>query len=72
MGCEEIQIRNFQGIQNLLSICFYVSSYLYEIGKEDAHDDYAILLAKIGGGKGKVTRHYILEGVKINTGEDKG
>ena len=69
LGWEEIQTRNFQGIQNLLSICFYVSSYLYEIGKEAAHDDYAILLAEIGGGKGKVTRHYILEGVKLILGK---
>jgi hypothetical protein len=69
LGWEEIQTRNFQGIQNLLSICFYVSSYLYEIGKEAAHDDYAILLAEIGGGKGKVTRYYILEGVKLILGK---
>ena len=41
------------------------SSYLYKIGKKAAHDDYVILLAEIGGGKGKVTRHYILEGVKL-------
>lgn len=69
LGWEEIQTRNFQGIQNLLSICFYISSYLYEVGKEAAHDDYAILLAEIGGGKGKVTRHYILEGVKLILGK---
>jgi len=69
LGWEEIQTRNFQGIQNLLSICFYVSSYLYEVGKEAAHDDYAILLAEIGGGKGKVTRYYILEGVKLVLGK---
>ena len=42
---------------------------MYEVGKEAAHDDYAILLAEIGGGKGKVTRHYILEGVKLILGK---
>ena len=48
---------------------FLSRHYLYEIGKEAAHDDYAILLAEIGGGKGKVTRHYILEGVKLILGK---
>lgn len=63
LGWEEIQIRDFNGIQNLLSLCFYVAAYLYEIGEEIAHDDFTVLLAKIGGGKGKVTRHYILKGI---------
>jgi len=64
LGWEDMQIKDFKGIQNLLSICFYISSYLYEIGEESAFDDYAILLAEIGGGKGVVSRHYILEGIK--------
>jgi hypothetical protein len=65
LGWEDMQIRDFKGIQNLLSICFYVSAYLYEIGDEVAYDDFSILLAKIGGGKGKVTRHYILKGIQM-------
>jgi hypothetical protein len=64
LGWEDIQIKDFKGMQNLLSMCFYISSYLYEIGEESAFDDYAILLAEIGGGKGVVSRHYILEGIK--------
>ena len=64
LGWEDMQLKDFKGIQNLLSMCFYVSSYLYEIGEESAFDDYAILLAEIGGGKGVVSRHYILEGIK--------
>lgn len=64
MGWEEIQIRDFKSIQQLLSLCFYVSSYLYEIGEEEAHDDCAVLLAEIGGGKGKVTRHFISKGIQ--------
>ena len=27
-------------------------------------DDYAILLARLGGGKGVVSKHYILQGIK--------
>ena len=58
------QIQEFKAIQRLLSICFYAASYLYEIGEEKAYDDYAILLAEIGGGKGKVTRHFIVRGIQ--------
>ncbi len=50
LGWENMQIKNFKGIQNLLAVCFYVASYLYEIGKEKAYDDYAIMLAKLGDG----------------------
>jgi hypothetical protein len=35
LGYESIQTRDFQGIQRLLSICFYISSYLYEMGREE-------------------------------------
>ena len=64
LGWEDIQIQDFKAIQKLLSICFYVASYLYEIGEEKAYDDYAILLAKMGGGKGKVTRHFMTQGIR--------
>ena len=64
LGWEEMQIKNFKGIQNLLAVCFYVASYLYEMGKEKAYDDYAILLAKLGDGKGKVTKHFIIKGIR--------
>ena len=64
LGWEEMQIQDFKAIQNLLAICFYVASYLYEIGEEKAYDDYAILLAELGGGKGEVTRHFITKGIR--------
>ena len=34
------------------------------MGKEKAYDDYAILLAKLGDGKGKVTKHFIIKGIR--------
>jgi len=64
MGWEEIQIQDFQSIQNLLSICFFLAAYLYEIKEQEVHDDFVILLAKIGGGKGVVSRHYIFQGIQ--------
>jgi hypothetical protein len=64
LGWEDIQLRNFLAIQRLLSFCFFVAAYLYKIGDQEVDDDYAILLARLGGGKGVVSKHYILQGIK--------
>lgn len=64
LGWEEIQVRNFLGIQRLLSFCFFIAAYLYKIGDQEVYDDYVILLARLGGGKGVVSKHYILQGIK--------
>jgi len=65
LGWEDMQIRDFKAIQSLLSLCFYVSAYLYEIGEKVTYDDFSIILADLGGGKGRVTRHYIFKGIQI-------
>jgi len=64
LGWEEMQSQDFQAIQNLLSACFFVAAYLYEIGEKEAYDDYTILLAEMGGGKGVVSRHFIMKGIQ--------
>ena len=64
LGWEDMQLRNFLGIQRLLSFCFFIAAYLYKIGDQEVHDDYVILLARLGGGKGVVSKHYILQGIK--------
>jgi len=64
LGWEDIQLRNFLAIKRLLSFCFFVAAYLYKIGDQEVDDDYAILLARLGGGKGVVSKHYILQGIK--------
>ena len=60
-----MQVHDYKAIENLISIAFYAASYLYEIGKEYAHDDYTVMLASLGDGKGKVTRHFILKGIHV-------
>jgi hypothetical protein len=65
LGWEETQIQNFKAIENLISLCFYVAAYLYEIGEESAYDDYAVMLSNIADGKGKVTRQFILKGIQV-------
>ena len=65
LGWEEMQIQDFQGIKNLLSVCFFIAAYLYDINEAIVQDNYVILLAKLGGGKGMVSRHYILKGIHM-------
>ena len=64
LGWEGMQLRNFLSVQKLLSFCFFIAAYLYKIGDQEVDDDYAILLARLGGGKGVVSKHYILQGIK--------
>lgn len=63
LGWEEIQLHNFQAIQNLLSIAFFVAAYLYEIEEQQTQDDFIVMLADLGEGNGAITRHYILQGI---------
>jgi len=63
LGWEEIQLHNFQAIQNLLSIAFFVAAYLYEIEEQQTQDDFIVMLSELGEGNGRITRHYILQGI---------
>ena len=64
LGWEDVQVQDFQSIKRLLSFCFFIAAYLYEIGDQKVHDDYVVLLARLGGGKGVISKHYILKGIK--------
>jgi hypothetical protein len=65
LGWEEMQVREFKAIENLISLCFYVAAYLYDIGDEEAYDDYAVMLSELGDGKGIISRHFILKGIHV-------
>ena len=65
MGWEEFRLKDFNGIKALVAVGFFVASYLYEITRKEVYDDFVVLVAEAGGAEnGKVTRHYILEGIK--------
>lgn len=64
LGWEEFQIRDYEAIKNLLALCFFIGSYFYEIESELINNHNVALIAQLGGGKGKVTRHYFLQGLK--------
>ena len=65
LGWEEMQVREFKAIENLISLCFYVAAYLYDIGEQEAYDDYAVMLSELGDGKGVISRHFILKGIHV-------
>lgn len=65
LGWEEMQVREFKAIENLISLCFYVAAYLYDIGDQEAYDDYAVMLSELGDGKGIISRHFILKGIHV-------
>jgi len=62
LGWEESQIRNFKAIKTVLTFCYFVAGYFYEIESELIENEAIQFIAYLGNGKGKVTRHYILQG----------
>lgn len=64
LGWEEFQVRDFESIKNVIALCFFVGGYFYEIESALAENPVVALIAQLGGGKGKVTRHFFLEGLK--------
>jgi hypothetical protein len=63
LGWEEFQVRNFQAIQNLILLAFFVGAYFFECEKEIVKDFLTQTICKIGGGKGKVTKYFFLNGL---------
>jgi hypothetical protein len=63
LGWEEFLVQDWESIKNLISLAFFVGGYFYEIEDLLTKDPQIIWLAELGGGKGKVTRGYILRGI---------
>jgi hypothetical protein len=64
VGWEEFQVRDYTAIKNIIALAYFVGGYFYEIGSDLTKNPVIALLAQLGGGKGKVTRRYFLEGLK--------
>lgn len=64
LGWEEFQVRDWESIKNIIAICFFVGEYFYEIESELTNNPTVIMICNVGGGKGKITRFYFLEGLK--------
>lgn len=64
LGWESPRVGDFECFKNLLSLVYFVAGYFYEVEPELATHPQAVLLAKMGNGKGKVTSYYILRGLQ--------
>jgi len=63
LGWESIQIPDFTTLSNLLTLVYFISAYFFEIEDQLTKDPSIQWLAEFGGGKGKVTRYYVLNGI---------
>ena len=64
LGWEEFQVQDWESIKNIIALAFFIGGYFYEIEPELANNPVISWLCHLGGGKGKITRHYFLEGLK--------
>ena len=64
LGWEDFLVRDFELIKNLLCLCFFIAGYFYEIEDQLIKEHRIHWIAEVGGGKGKVTRYFFLEGIK--------
>lgn len=65
LGWETFRVRDFMVIQNLICLCFFVAGYFYEHQAEIVNDAQADFICSLANSKGKVTKHFYLEGLKI-------
>jgi len=65
LGWEEFRIHDYESIKNLIVLAFFVGGYFYEIEHELTKDYTVQWICKLGNGKGKVTKYYFMEGLKI-------
>lgn len=63
IGWEESQIRDFESIKNIIALGFFIAGYFYEIESELIENTTVQYICDLGGGKGKYTRYYFLQGL---------
>lgn len=65
MGWQTFRIHDFLAIQNVLSLCFFVAGYFYEHQTQIVNDSQAKFICSLANSKGKITKHFYLQGLKI-------
>lgn len=65
LGWEEFQVRDYESIKNIIVLAFFIGAYFYEIEDELIDNQYATWIAELGGGKGVVSLHFFMDGLKI-------
>lgn len=64
LGWETFKVQDFESIKNLITLCFFVGAYFYEIQDELTKDENIQWICELGGGKGIVSRYYFLRGIE--------
>jgi hypothetical protein len=64
LGWEEFQVEDYISIKNIIALCYFIGAYFYEIESELTDNRTVAFICKLGGGKGKVTRHFFLQGLQ--------
>jgi hypothetical protein len=65
LGWEEYQVRDWESIKNIISICYFIGGYFYEIQSELIEDETIQMICAIAKNKGKITHRFFLEGLKL-------
>ena len=64
LGWEDFQVRDWESIKNIIALAFFIGGYFYAIEPELAHNPGMAWLCALGGGKGILSRHFFLAGIK--------
>ena len=64
LGWEEFQVRDWESIKNLIATAFFIAGYFYQIQPQLADHPVIEWLCQLGKGKGTISRHFVLEGLR--------
>lgn len=64
LGWETFQVRDFNTIANLLAVAFFLVGYFKELEEQLKTHPLAEFLCKLALSKGKITIHFLLEGLQ--------
>jgi predicted RNA binding protein with dsRBD fold (UPF0201 family) len=64
VGWEEFQVRDWASIKNLIATAFFIGGNFYQLEPQLSQHPVIAWLCQLGNGKGKVTRHFLLEGLR--------
>ena len=62
LGWEQFLVRDWETIKNLIAFGFYMGGFFFEMEHELTKEPTIQWVAQLGGGKGKVTRGFVMKG----------
>lgn len=64
VGWETFQVRDWESIKNLIALGFFIGGYFYYLEPQLAQHLVIAWLCQLGKGKGQISRHFLLEGLR--------